>query len=49
MALFGHAAAGAACPLLRDERTYLQMRRRSENDPERTLRCVDSGATIAIP
>jgi hypothetical protein len=32
----GHAASVSACPLLREERTYLRRVRRSVDDPSRT-------------
>ena len=35
--LFGHAAAGPACPLLRDDRTQLKRVPTSVDDPNRTL------------
>jgi hypothetical protein len=31
----GHAEVVAACPLLRDERTWLDRGSKSENDPQR--------------
>ena len=37
LALFGHAAVFAECPLLRDERTKLRRGPRSEFDPKETL------------
>ena len=48
LALFGHAGAVAACPLLRDQRTLLRCSPRCKFDPEWTKRFAALGVKISV-